>query len=528
MSDGSDGQFSDYEEDLSAKVKSVRFGDLPSYREEKLANKNEENSDVEYEDEYDIDSDEYFFDYDDDGFSIQKRDSANPQPPSSKINTYQPSEKLFKKYVNKINIDKYEPKAQIVLDHSERKAENDRIKIRDKEDRATVEQVLDPRTRMILFKLLSQGYIEEINGSISMGKEANVFRATTKDGSLCALKIFMTSILPFKDRDIYVDGEFRYRHGYCKNNNYKMVCNWAHKEMRNLQRMHKAELSVPEPIVLRRHVILMSFIGTEGQCAPKLRDIDIPQSVARVLYRDCVIMMWKMFNICKLVHADLSEFNLLYHLGNLVVIDVSQSVEHDHPHAYDFLKRDCTNISKFFRKKGVATLTVRELFDFITDITITEDNMEDYLEKLSEKASLRNINDMSAQEMIEEEVFKNMYIPKRLNEVINYERDIKKAKDGEADDLMYKKIVGFNEKLGTVDTPEILQDNSVSDSESDSEEEEENKETSKFKNNARPRDESPNSKKARKKAVKEEKAEKRKTKTKKHIKKKRDKGFNRK
>lgn len=45
---------------------------------------------------------------------------------------------------------------------------------------------------------------------------------------------------------------------------------------------------------------------------------------------------------------------------------------------------------------------------------------------------------------------------------------------------------------------------------------------SKFKNCARPRDESPNSKKARKKAVKEEKAEKRKTKTKKHVKKRRD------
>lgn len=46
----------------------------------------------------------------------------------------------------------------------------------------------------------------------------------------------------------------------------------------------------------------------------------------------------------------------------------------------------------------------------------------------------------------------------------------------------------------------------------------------KFKNSARPRDESPNSKKARKKALKEEKAEKRKTKTPKHIKKRRDKG----
>lgn len=51
---------------------------------------------------------------------------------------------------------------------------------------------------------------------------------------------------------------------------------------------------------------------------------------------------------------------------------------------------------------------------------------------------------------------------------------------------------------------------------------------SRFKNSARPRDESPDSKKARKKAIKEEKAERRKAKTPKHIKKKRDKGHGKK
>ena len=27
------------------------------------------------------------------------------------------------------------------------------------------------------------------------------------------------------------------------------------------------------------------------------------------------------------------------------MIDVSQSVEHDHPHALEFLRKDCTNIT---------------------------------------------------------------------------------------------------------------------------------------------------------------------------------------
>ena len=46
-----------------------------------------------------------------------------------------------------------------------------------RDDRATTEQVMDPRTRMILFKLLSTGFLDEIHGCISTGKEANVYYA---------------------------------------------------------------------------------------------------------------------------------------------------------------------------------------------------------------------------------------------------------------------------------------------------------------------------------------------------------------
>ena len=60
---------------------------------------------------------------------------------------------------------------------------------KDKADRATAEQVMDPRTRMIVFKMLSRGIITEINGCISTGKEANVYHATAKDKSDRAVKV---------------------------------------------------------------------------------------------------------------------------------------------------------------------------------------------------------------------------------------------------------------------------------------------------------------------------------------------------
>ena len=37
---------------------------------------------------------------------------------------------------------------------------------------------------------------------------------------------------------------------------------------------------------------------------------------------------------------------------------------------------------EFFGKRGVAVMTVRELFDFVTDLSITEDNVDQYLEKV--------------------------------------------------------------------------------------------------------------------------------------------------
>ncbi len=44
---------------------------------------------------------------------------------------------------------------------------------------------------------------------------------------------------------------------------------------------------------------------------------------------------------------------MLYYEEKVHVIDVSQSLENDHPHAFDFLRRDIININDFFKKKRV-------------------------------------------------------------------------------------------------------------------------------------------------------------------------------
>lgn len=70
-----------------------------------------------------------------------------------------------------------------------------------------------------------------------------------------------------------------------------------------------------------------------------------------------------------------------------MIIDVSQSVDLDHPKALDFLREDARHVNDFFRRRGVATLTERELFDFATDAAINDENEEEVLAALQELAA---------------------------------------------------------------------------------------------------------------------------------------------
>lgn len=321
-----------------------------------------------------------------------------------------------------------------------------KTKTSEKADRATVEQAIDPRTRMVLFKMLNRGVFHDINGCISTGKEANVYHATKSDGQELAVKVYKTSILVFKDRDRYVQGDYRFRYGYCKHNPRKMVKTWAEKEMRNLMRLKAAGIRCPTPYLLRLHVLVMEFIGKAGWAAPRLKDAALSLDKLREGYVEMIIAMRTLYQRCKLVHGDLSEYNILYFEGHLYIIDVSQAVDLDHPHALDFLREDCVHVSDFFKKHGVAVMTIRELFDFIVDPTIADDSVDSYLEEVQQKILARG--DMSAEDEIADSVFVQSYIPKTLEQVKNAEEDVIRITSGkDTGDMYYKTITGLKETM---------------------------------------------------------------------------------
>ncbi|XP_006462576.1 hypothetical protein AGABI2DRAFT_186466 [Agaricus bisporus var. bisporus H97] len=352
-----------------------------------------------------------------------------------------------------------------------RKGPSAHANMKDKSDRATNEQVLDPRTRLILFKMIGRGLIDEVNGCISTGKEANVYHAVAPEGKDLALKIYKTSILVFKDRDKYVTGEYRFRRGYSRRNPRKMVRLWAEKEVRNLKRLVAAGIRCPDPIEVRENVLVMTFLGDEdGWASPRLKDATLPSDVLDSLYAELVLIIRRLFQHCKLVHADLSEYNILYHQNHLYIIDVSQSVEHDHPSAFDFLRNDIKNVEEFFGRLGVRCLGLRRCFEFVTRESLILESSEistavggtDSLEEQvlsqwleqQEELSGKTVSS-SAEAAHEDSVFMRSFIPRTLNDVYDPERDVEKLSKGQDNELIYAETIGIVKPTPNLITKEI-------------------------------------------------------------------------
>lgn len=403
----------------------------------------------------------------------------------------------------------------------------------DKSERATAEQVLDPRTRMLLLQMINRNIVSEINGVISTGKEANVYHAISVDEEgnerHRAIKVYKTSILVFKDREKYVAGEHRFKSGFNKSSNRAMVKVWAEKEMRNLKRIYASGIPSPEPLYLRLHVLAMDFVGDKkGTSAPRLKDVEFvdqdPAAKWRSVYIEVLAYMRIMYQQCKLVHADLSEYNILFHRDRPYIIDVSQSVEHDHPRSLDFLRMDIKNVNDFFRRKEVAVLVDRTTFEYIMrpDGKLGLDSLKVEIDEIMANRS----DDVEVDDEVDNEVFRKQYIPQTLNDVYDAERDSSQVKTEGRNALVYKDLLADSKPNDLSGEPHEA-DRSTRDGhntdDSDNDDGDDSNSDTDSEDESRPRGkrfQDKDEKKAHKQAVKEEKREKRKTKMPKAMKKK--------
>lgn len=224
-------------------------------------------------------------------------------------------------------------------------------------NRKTFGEVFDKQTLLLLGKLISDKIIDQVDFPISTGKEANIFRGTTPEKEFVAIKIFRTATMTFKHIASYIEGDPRFAYGY--KNRRTIIEEWARKEFRNLELLHRAKIRAPAPIKCVHNVLIMEYIGDAAKSAPMLKDVLLrnPQKI----YDEIIGFITRMYKI-KIVHADLSAFNILMFRQKPYLIDIGQGVLLDHPSSSEFLKRDIHNIVHYFKKYDIEG-NEREIFE---------------------------------------------------------------------------------------------------------------------------------------------------------------------
>ncbi|HYA11009.1 MAG TPA: serine protein kinase RIO [Thermoplasmata archaeon] len=218
---------------------------------------------------------------------------------------------------------------------------------KDAGQRKLLDEFFDHNTLLAVSRLANQGLFDVLDHPISSGKEGGVFRAS-KGAELRAVKIYRISNTMFRHLPPYALEELR-REASARNYG-GLIFAWTRREHTILGRLAEAGVRAPRPLGHYRNVLVMEYIGNVDGAAPRLKDVPIDDPAG--LYEQLVREFGRMIRVAKLVHGDLSPYNTLYHDGEVVIIDVAQSVRSDHPEARRLLERDVMNFSRFLSRLG--------------------------------------------------------------------------------------------------------------------------------------------------------------------------------
>jgi RIO kinase 1 len=232
-------------------------------------------------------------------------------------------------------------------------------------DRKTLDEVFDKSTLKGIEKLISNRVLDIIDFPISTGKEGAVFRGITPDKKIVAIKIYRTSNATFKHIKKYISGDPRFS-GLNKNRR-DLIYQWTKKEFKNLERLEKIGVKSPKPICKINNILVMEYIGEKTKVAPMLKNVTLKKP--KTTYLSLINAMKKMYKEAKLVHGDLSPYNILIYKGKPIIIDIGQGVLLEHPLAEKFLIRDIHNICIYFKKYDIIS-DEKKIFKTITDRNI--------------------------------------------------------------------------------------------------------------------------------------------------------------
>ncbi|TGC06772.1 serine protein kinase RIO [Methanolobus halotolerans] len=246
------------------------------------------------------------------------------------------------------------------------KVDKMRMRRKDTDSLKVKENVFDEATLKALYTLCNRGFLNAIGGSISTGKEANVFLGEGKDADI-AIKIYRISSSTFNSMEEYILGDPRFRN--IRHAKKDIIFAWTKKEYRNLTRAKEAGVRVPEAIHTERNILIMEFLGEDERPYPLLKDIALDKETAKPIYDTVIKYIELLYVRANLVHGDLSEYNIIVNPRTMepIFIDMGQSVTLEHPKAREFLMRDIENIMRFFKRYDIEG-QAEELYSTMKEI----------------------------------------------------------------------------------------------------------------------------------------------------------------
>jgi RIO kinase 1 len=232
------------------------------------------------------------------------------------------------------------------------------------EEYEVLEEVFDRSTLMVIYDFLNKGVIDEIHGVVKAGKESRVYWGKDKQGNELAIKIYLTVSAEFRKGMLkYIEGDPRFKN--VRRDTRSLVFAWAQKEFRNLEQAIAAKAKVPKPIAVKKNVLIMEFIGKNGMSAPSLKE-QAPKHPKKT-HKTLLTHLRRLYRKAKLVHGDLSEYNIMIWKDNPVLFDLSQAVPLSHPLADLLLRRDLKNLTRYFGHIGVKVPSLEESYKKVTD-----------------------------------------------------------------------------------------------------------------------------------------------------------------
>lgn len=192
---------------------------------------------------------------------------------------------------------------------------------------------------------------------IGQGKEANVYWIKDFQNQFAAIKHFRVNT------SSHNFNQYHSRSKLSDTAKLGIAIELSRTEYQNLVILYENKIRVPKPIKRYEFFFSMEYLGNKRGCSPLLKDVNLKHEERDVIdYMDEILdQVDKMFNSnAMMVHGDLSEHNIMFHEGEIYLIDFLQSQRY-HPRfetserikkrdALPILKYDIYNVLDYFKK----------------------------------------------------------------------------------------------------------------------------------------------------------------------------------